>query len=253
MWRYVFKSFISLAALSASCTRTEIVNKPLVSAVPLVGNQFTISDVDGITVQFNRVRVTLVGLDWQVIGAIEVPFSGGQATMGLPTNLSPVNLCKGARDTWDDWEGFWPAEGVSDRDARMAAFANGNIVAYNGSTPVGRLYLTNVDSEDLSEVDPTAHRWFIYYVYSDRPVTLSGFNLVRPGVDRRSFRYDASFAAGWNAYANVHFLPEEAGGDPAPSLCTTNIPGDVFLRWRFEPWIGEEEANSTSYRLPETY
>jgi hypothetical protein len=214
------------------------VEEPLVSAVPIEGNRISISRVEGLPtpVPFDRVRVTLTGVDWQVIGTVEAQFMNGNAILTLPETIAPENLCKVGRDNMNDYEGYWPAEGVSDRDARVAGFEGNNIIACKGDTPVGRLFLTDWDGVvgDTADPDVPRQRRYVYYLYSDRPVELSGHNLSREGA-RKSFIYQASFATGWNAYTNVAYLAE-SDGNPPPSLCTTTIPEDVFLRWRFEKW-----------------
>ena len=227
------------AAAGASCSRTEFVENPLIPAVPIVGNVIAISNVEGVPspVPFDRVQVSLVGFDWGVIGTVEATFANGKATLTLPTTIPSEDLCKVGRDSYNDYEGFWPAEEVSDRNARVASFKDNNIIAYSGDTPVGRLYLTDWDGEAPDTTDPAAtpDRTNIYYHYTDRPVALSGYNIVR-GDQRRSFRYDASFAAGWNAYANVTYYPDQLDQPPRPVLVTTEISAGLPLRWRFEKW-----------------
>ena len=219
---------VACAALAAvGCTEKEIVSY-VPPSVPIA-----IHNVEGLPspVTFDRVRVSLCGLDWQVIGTFEANFADGKATLVLPGWIETEKLCKVARDAPNDYQGYWPAEEVSDRNARVAGFEGNNIIAYSGENPVGRLYLTDWSGNPQDTDD----RYYICFLYSDRPVTLSGYNLVREGQPH-SFRYEASFTAGWNVYANVSYPVTGIGQSSPPSLCTTDIPENISLRWRFEKW-----------------
>lgn len=215
-----------LAVLAAfSCTRSE--------TVPLPGPQparLTISGIEGLPspVPFDRVKVEISGAGWETIATLEADYVDGQAVLALPAPIPVETLCKVARDTYNDYEGFWPAAQVSDRDAKVAGLRD--IVAFNGDERVGRLYLTGWDG------DPATKRgaWMAGFHYSDRDFTLSGVNLTAPG-GKSSYIYEASFRSGWNPYFNIYDRP----GDPKYSeitLTTTDIPDGVELRWRFEKW-----------------
>jgi hypothetical protein len=170
---------------------------------------------------FDNIRADVKGLDSGVIAVAGGGHVGDEMVIELPGGFASGELCKVARDSYNDYEGWWPASEVSDRSARVAGL--GDIVAYSGDTPVGRLSLTDWDGTGDS-----TDKYFIYFHYSDRPFTLSGQNLTRPGQSP-SFTYDASFDAGWGVYANVSL-----GG--SRNLCTTAIPDGLPLRWRFERW-----------------
>ena len=171
---------------------------------------------------FDNVRAEISGVDWEVIATLSAQTTDDNTILTLPDELPQEKLGKVGRDGWDDYTGFWPAEEVSDREAKVAGL--GDIIAYKGDTEVGRLYLTSWDG-----TDPAAKTgaYSAYFHYADRPFTLSGKNLTRPGISA-SINYDASFAAGWNIYVNVY----DAGRDITRT--TTDIPDDITLHWVFE-------------------
>lgn len=166
---------------------------------------------------FDRVRAEILGLDWQVVGHVEAAVSSGtggaRVVLTLPTELSEADLCKAARDDYKDYEGWWPAEEVSDRSAKVAGL--GDILAYAGNVCVGRLYISDGD------------RSFIYFHYADRPISLTGSNLHSP-KESSTIAYHASFVSGWNAYANV------SNQNTTGMITTTDLPAASSLAWRFE-------------------
>ncbi|MDR2890690.1 MAG: Ig-like domain-containing protein [Alistipes sp.] len=197
---------------------------------------------------FDNLRAQIIGFDQQPVAtAVSVTLADGTIVLELPEALPAGDLCRVARNAWNDYEGFWPAEDVSDRSARVADL--GDIIALRGDVPVGRLYLSDMgadgdsgggdggDGGGSSGGDDISGRGGVAYVgfhYADRPFTLGGYNLTRPpkeneGVVRKSFHYEASFVVGWNLYANI----ENGSG---PSLVTTTLPDPEAVRWWFEPW-----------------
>jgi hypothetical protein len=165
---------------------------------------------------FDNVRVEISGIAWEIISTLETPVVDNKVVLTLPATLPAGQLCKVARDHRNDYYGFWPATGVSDREAKVAGL--GDIIAYLGNDPVGRIYLTDWDGTGNS-----AGKYFVRFHYADRPFALSGNDL---GGD--SYKYvNASFTTGWNVYANI-------GGGTGPSTCTTDIPAGRPLQWRFE-------------------
>ncbi len=231
---------LAATVILGACSSTEPVPLPPERPIPQTGlevNTLIIGDIAGMDgATFDSVRVTLVGADWQPVGVVEAPYIDGRAVLTLPAIPSTV-LCRVARETYNDYEGWWPAEGVSDREARVGGFADNNIIALRGGQPVGRLYVTDRNPAPVDVTIPggAPDRHHIYYHYADRPFTLSGHNLVR-GNQRRAFRYAAEFTTGWNAYMNVTYFPGQAEQNPPPSLCTTEIPAGLALRWHFEAY-----------------
>lgn len=176
---------------------------------------------------FDLVRADISGVDWQVISTLEATISDDVITLSLPETLPADQLSKVGRDTYNDYEGFWPAEEISDRSALVADL--GDITAYLGSERVGRFYLTNWDGT----LDGAPNSCRVYFHYSDRPFTLSGNNLRRPGQNISVVYHNASFSAGWNAYATIDaYTPD---GEPSTAnIVTTDIPSELPLTWRFE-------------------
>lgn len=223
---------IALTAVACfGCTRDEIV--PYVPEnirieIVMDGSLNGLPDFEGyVTLPYERafdsVKADVTGFDWQVIATIEGNVQeNGQLIFGLLNDFSDEQLCKVARDTYNDYEGFWPAAEVSDRSAKVAGL--GDIIAYKNGEPVGRLVLTDWDGS----LETAVGSYFIYFHYTDRPFALSGYSLTKPG-NRASSIYEASFETGWNVYANIN-----KGNNPM--VCTTDLPDDLALRWRFEPW-----------------
>lgn len=172
---------------------------------------------------FDRVRADIKGFDWQVVGHVEaevgvsVEAGGHVVALTLPVELSDADLCKVARDTYNDYAGWWPAETVSDRTAKVAGL--GDILAYRGDVCVGRLSVSD------------GSKTFVYFHYANRPFSLSGNNLHRPD-ESDSYLYQASFKAGWNAYANIS--GQRFGANASGMICTTELPAAATLDWQFE-------------------
>ncbi len=169
---------------------------------------------------FDNVRAEITGFDWQVIETIQATIEDGRVILDLPDSFSAEQLCKVARDTYSDYEGFWPAEQVSDRNAKVAGL--GDFIAYRGDERVGRIFLSDWDGDHANKLGVT----YIYFHFADRPFTLAGNNLRRAN-QQTSFHYSASFAEGWNAYANID-------GGTNPTICITDLSGVSSLHWRFE-------------------
>ena len=175
---------------------------------------------------FDNIRADIKGLDWQIIATVRFDYTAGGSidiTGNLPAEIPDDLLCKVARDSYDDYTGFWPASQCSDRTAKVAGL--GDIIAYKGDERVGRLYITSWDGrEPLAK----GNACFAYFHYADRPFTLSGNSLAAPDGGSPSYTYDASFKAGWNIYYNRY-----TGGR---TRTTTTRPDDTPLYWQFEAW-----------------
>jgi hypothetical protein len=222
-------SLVACAALAMwGCTKTENVSW----APPVT---ITIKGVEGLPqgpivieglpegqLPFDGLRVDIVGGNWEVTGTVRAEFEDNNALLVLPARLDPERLCKVARDNADDYTGYWPASQVDDRNARVAGFKGHEIIAVNGNTVVGRLYLSNWNGDPSTR----GELYNIRFHYSDRPFTLGGTNIRPPGT-QASFRYEASFGTGWSVYANVT-------SQGWANLCTTAIPAGTTMRWRFE-------------------
>lgn len=129
---------------------------------------------------------------------------------------------KAGRDDASDYTGFWPAV-TSDPAANIAALKD--IIAYDGDKKVGRIYLS-----DWSGTGSKDGKMFVYFHYADRDFGLSGYNFTLRPNGQKSFRYEALFKSGWNAYAQV----KESDN---MSLYTTSLAADRKLYWLFEPHI----------------
>ncbi len=220
--RTFFAAMLVAATFAPGCTRTEIISADHVEInISLGGFSGTIAlpPQDA----FDNIGAAVSGFDWEVIATLHARVVGGRAILNLPDELPAHRLCKVGRDGYSDFEGFWPAESVSDRTAKVAGL--GDIIAYRGDIPIGRLVLTDWDGTS----DGVRSAAILNFHYADRPFSLSGYNLTRPGK-QKSFRYDASFLPGWNAYANVN-------QGSAPALCTTDV-SEIAPRlwWMFEKW-----------------
>lgn len=167
---------------------------------------------------FDNVRAEISGVDWETIATVGTQVTDNSVTLILPEDIPADRLCKVARDSRNDYTGFWPATGVSDRSALVAGLRD--IIAYRDDERVGRLYPTDWDGTAETSVGS----YSVYFHYSDRPFALSGIDL-----GGESFVYNASFSSGWNIYANIN-------RGASPSDCTTTFPENLPLRWRFEPW-----------------
>lgn len=189
---------------------------------------------------FDRVRADISGVDWQITGFVEADYTNGMATIELPETLPDESLSKAYRDTFSDYAGFWPVgvSQITDPEAKVAGLKD--IIAYRGDERVGRIYLADRRGSTGSS--------FVYFHFADRPFILSGYNLTHPGrppypIDPAepdkpedagksggdiSYRYVASFAAGWNAYVNISGVNY--------TTCTTVIFEDTDIRWYFETW-----------------
>lgn len=224
---------VAWGLLLPGCKDDDEPAEPVIPNTGLYENTLTITNIHGLpktrSVVFDRVEVEITGCDWGIIGTVGAAYADGKIVISLPTEFTSEELMKCARDDWKDYTGFWPAA-TDNPDARVAALGN-DIVAYLGDRRVGRIYLTDWTGEGST----TGKSW-VYYHYADRPFALSGNNFTNPNPDATgqyaspSFRYRASFAKGWNAYINS---PQSDGGI---ALCTTDIPADKELFWRFEAW-----------------
>lgn len=227
--RYITLLFFVVSVVSAatSCTRQEEV--PYTPA----DNLITVS-VAGFSGKlavprnkgFDNLRADISGYDWQVIATVEESVADGKTTITLPETIPAEDLCKVARDAYNDYEGFWPAAEVSDRNALVAGL--GDIIAYKGDTPVGRIYLTDWDGVPANKNGAC----FVNFHYADRPFTLSGYNLTSPRESSK-FIYEISMEEGWNIYIDRYGNPYRG-----MTLSTTDIPEEVSadLRWQFEVW-----------------
>ena len=216
--------FLSSLSLLTGCSddedkgKEEEIEKPAPIAC-LYENAITISDIDGIpdNVTFDKIKATISGTYWEVIETVETTYKQGSAVLALPATFSSEKLQPADRTDKDKY-GYWP--GVSSDPQAMVA-ALGDFIAYKGDTRVGRVFLS-----DWSRKGSSAGKAFIYYHFADRDYDLSGSN--------KSYYYNASFKKGWNAYANINPTSEETVGN---ILCTTSIPTETGLRWRFESWV----------------
>ncbi|MDR2912142.1 MAG: hypothetical protein LBV38_02415 [Alistipes sp.] len=215
---------IGLAAVAglAGCTRTGTYTPALAEIAISVEGLAGVVAVAPEDV-FDRLEVEIKGVDWSVIRTVESQVAGGVIVLDLPDELPAEELCKVARDDYRDYEGFWPAKGVSDRAARVAGL--GDIFAYRGDERVGRVFLSDWDG--AVQTDRLNSR-YVHMHYADRPFELSGENLSRPD-ERPSFRYEASFVRGWNIYIERYGVPYDQR-----TLTTTDIPSGVQFVWRLE-------------------
>ncbi|MCL2561400.1 MAG: hypothetical protein FWE10_03645 [Rikenellaceae bacterium] len=206
-------------SMSAGCKKSELECPPTVDTPP-DGSRITVSGIVGVPsdVVISKLRAEITGFDWQVIATVEAEFVDNKGTLELPTEFEYEQLQKAVRDNDRDYEGHWRAM-ADDPDARVAAL--GDILAYNTEGKVvGRVFLT-----DWPGTGSSVGKSFIYYHYTDRPLSLSG--------TFGSFRHELSFAQGWNVYANRNLV-----ADPGPGtiLRTTSIAPDApQFEWRFEP------------------
>lgn len=186
----------------------------------LIENEIIISGITGIPsgVTFDRVSANIQGANWSIIRTAEAPYEDGEAILPLLESFSPEELMRAIRTDAGDYKAFWRAD--SDTQGAMVAGV-ADIIAYDGDTKVGRIYLSDWEGSGSS-----LHKSFIYYHYADRPFTLSG--------TYGSYTFEASFKMGWNAYVNFN-RSEESG--PGAVLCTTTVSETLPLEWRFESWV----------------
>lgn len=187
----------------------------------------TVSDVIGIPdhVVFDRVKVEISGTCWEIIGSVEATYEHGDAVLTIPSVFLSEKLQKVDR-SGNDMCGHWDVT-ASDPNALVARL--GDFFAYNGDKRVGRIYLTDWTGEGSN-----SEKAFIYYHYTDRPFTLSGYN------NQSSYVYSTSFKKGWNAYANINPVEQfDSNGNVIRGaiLCTTSFSDRTALRWRFESYM----------------
>ncbi len=202
-----------------SCNHDEKENPPIYTA-GLYNNNIKIENIVNIPndVHFDRIRVKIIGECWKSIETLEFPYQNKEVNIILPTQFASNQLQKVDRQD-KDMCGYWPAS--SDNPLALVATLD-DIIAYNGETKVGRIYLSNWGTE-LS----TLKKIFINYQYASEPFILSGSN-------SSYFYSECSFEKGWNAFAHIN---PAIDNDLGKARCTTAIPTEFNLRWFFESWI----------------
>ncbi|MCD8081266.1 MAG: hypothetical protein LUF04_12940 [Bacteroides sp.] len=213
LWLFLVGSLVSCS--KDENTPPEI--EPEVPNISMVENTILISDIAGLPEDdfFDKVQVEISGSCWEIIEGIEAAYEDGKITLELPTEFSAEQLSQVVRSHSTDYCGFWPATS-DDTEALVAGL--GDIIAYKDGQKVGMLSLT-----DWSGEGSVAGKYFVYYQYADRPFTLSGYS--------STYRYEASFKTGWNAYAYVSLTEE------GTAICTTSIPEEAPLTWYFKSWV----------------
>ena len=216
-----------LTALSVpgGCKKSAVECRPMIEP-PVIhplpdGSRITVSEIVGVPydVMIGKLRAEITGFDWQVIAVVEAEFMNDIGVLELPDEFADGLLQKAVRDNDRDYEGHWRAT-ADDSDARVAAF--GDILAYNAEGEVvGRVFLS-----DWSGAGSSVGKSFIYFHYTDRPLSLSG--------TFGTYRNELSFAQGWNAYAARNLVADTG---PGTVLRTTSIAFDAEFAWRFEPSI----------------
>lgn len=185
--------WLPLLMLTVGCATSCATDDPpqlLPPEVAISKNEVIIKNISAlIPDKFDRVTADIAGLDWAVVATAEGGVTDNTLTIPLPAPAYE-QLCKVARDSYNDYEGYWPAEEASDRDARVAGLKD--MIVWRGGEKIGRIEIR--DSSDA----------IVNFHYADRPVALSGHNLLHPLGSRHSFRYEASFNAGWNTYASSY-------------------------------------------------
>lgn len=201
----------------SGCSKDENTNYPP-DPEPVIEPSISITNINNLpaNVLFDRIEANITGECWSIIGTVEAKYENGQAVIKLPTSFTNEQLqIVDRRD--NNMCGYWPAES-SDPDALVATL--GDIIAYQGTNKVGRVYLSNWSGKGT-----TAGKVFVYFQYADRPFSLSGSN--------NSYYYsDCKFKKGWNSYANINPIDE---GTSENIRCTTTVPEDIF--WCFESWV----------------
>ena len=207
-----------------SCKDDDDTDLPNLPNTSLSANEITISDIAGIpaNITFNKIKVEISGVDWETIGIIEAPFQNGEATLTLPTSFSAEKLMKVVRADRFDYTGFWYAS-TDNSNAKVAGLRD--ICAYNNDEKVGLLDLTDWPGEGSAEF-----KSHIYYHYTDQPYTLTA-----PDGDNnnKGYKYNASFVAGWNAYAIINQSDRDIETDKP--TCSAPVSEEVSLTWRFIP------------------
>lgn len=189
----------------------------------LENDEITISNVSGIPsgITFNKIKIEIQGYDWQVIDIIEADYTDGKAVLLLPSTYPADKLMKVARDNRFDYTGFWHAHS-DNPNAKVASL--GDITAYDNDKKVGTFILTDWSGSGSKE--RTAN---IYYHYTNEPYTLTN-----PQSDtNKSYSFQASFNAGWNAHANIQTLDSEIG--KSKIQCIAPVPTERKYAWYFQP------------------
>lgn len=208
--------FLIFTLILSGCSKDENTNDQP-DPEPKVISSITITNINNIPadVTFDRVKANITGECWSVVGTVEAKYEDGKAIIQLPTSFATEQLQ--IVDRHENKKcGHWPATS-SDPDALVATL--GDIIAYQGTKKVGRVYSTNWSGKISS-----AGKAFVYYQYANRPFSLTGSN--------NSFYYsDCTFYKGWNSYVNINPTTEGTSGN---IHCTTSVPDDIF--WSFESW-----------------
>ena len=229
-FRTLLSAFLLITCLmGCMCACSDDEDPPAPTPIPNTGlleNSITISNITGIPehITIDLVKAEISGLEWKIITTVEAVYKEGKVTLPLPPEFPAEKLCKVVRNNASDYTGFWPAEETDNAEARVAGL--GDIIAYYNNEPVGRIYL----ADRLNE-GSTLNKSFIYYHYTNRPFSLGGYNITKPGQTRKSYQYEASFKKGWNAYVNTKQSNEGI------VLCTTSISEETPLAWYFETWF----------------
>ena len=208
-------ALLLMGLLFTGCSKSNKVD--LSSDTPFT---ITITDIKNLPsdLKFNRVSADLIGYDWGIIGRVEAP-NAQVIKLRLPESfqkeqLQLVNRLNG------DLSGYWPASSTN-TEARVATL--GDIIAYDGDTAVGRLYLTS--STNPAKPNNTL---FIKYQFASEAFELEGRN--------SSYTYkECLFVEGWNTFAHKNI-------NESYTVCTTLIPEDTELYWLFESWIIENPS-----------
>ncbi len=224
IYRPLLAALCSLCIL-CGCSKDDDPPAPAPKPIPTsIGKCFkdgalVISNISGIPagVTFNKVSAEVSGDDWQIVDLVETSYDGKETVLVLPLSIPDVRLMKVVRDNASDYTGFWRAD-TDNANAKVAELQD--IFAYSGGRRVGRIFLT----EWLS--GSTVGKPFVKFQYANEPFELTG--------TYGSYRFvDASFGAGWNAYAMVNITMDAVAG---AVKCTTDIPEDTQLYWRFESY-----------------
>lgn len=212
----------ALVLFTSGCTDDEERGKkdPIIYSAGLYENKIKIENILNVpeAVEFDKIRVVIRGEGWKNIDTLEFPNQHKEINLMLPTQFAWDQLQKVDRQNNDIW-GYWPA--ISNNPSARVATLD-DIIAYNGETKVGRIYLSNLPTE-LSSLK----KIFIYYQYTTEPFSLTGSN--------SSYYYsECSFEKGWNAFA---YINPAMDNDLGKARCTTSIPSEFNLCWFFESWV----------------
>jgi hypothetical protein len=231
-----FLSVLPLSALLLSIAGCkgddDLPPEPILPPEPayLAENTITITTIadlpPGLT--FDKVKADIQGVKWKIIDSVEAPYVQGKIVLTLPAGFAPDDLQQ-VEQTKGNLGGHWPAT-PSDPDTLVAKL--GDLFAYSGEEKVGRIYLTDWSGKGSSSADKA----FIYYHYADRPYAVSGQNLNLYGSKafKPSYAYSLDFRTGWNVYANIN--PSNPGESGSLISCTTTLPDETQLQWRFESY-----------------